>query len=131
MPRCYPKRIEPGLASAASQFALSNGAIQCKRVKRAAGDPETPFAIFGFPGATLKLSHGQYGFSKSETQREASPLGAKSPAKFTLKAKVTGVLVNSTTIEGTAKVSGGPCTVAKPIPYVAKVDRTVPVAPGD
>jgi hypothetical protein len=124
-----PKRIEPGSATAGSQFALSNGAIQCKKAKRAPGVPEPPFAIFGFPGATLKLSAGMYGFAKTITQRETSVLGSTSTAKFTLKVKIVGTVVSPTRIEGTVKPTGGPCTAKSPIPFTANRDPKLPVAP--
>jgi hypothetical protein len=80
---------------------------------------------------TFKLSHGKYTFTKEFSQRHVVPLGsasAKSP--FTLKLRLTATVVNSTTITGTIKATGGSCTTARAIKYTAKLAKNLPVAPG-
>ena len=125
------KAIEPGAAALGSQFALSGGSVLCKKAKKGPGFHETPFAIFGFPGATLKLSHGKYGFSKSVTMPKTVPLGSSSSSKpFTLKVKIKGTVTSPTAITGTVKPKGGPCTSKKPLKFTAKLDPKIPVAPG-
>jgi hypothetical protein len=124
------KKIEAGGAALGSQFALSGGAVQCPKAKKSKGFHEVPFAIFGFPGAKLKLSHGTYGFSKSITEREAVPLGSEGVKPFTLKVKIAATVTGPTAIAGTVKASGGPCKSKKPIAFKAKLDPKLPVAPG-
>lgn len=123
-----PKRIEKGAAAAGSQFALSGGAVQCPKAKKGEGFHEVPFAIFGFPGATLKLVKGAYGFSKT-TKEKTSALGGTG-AEFKLKLKIVGTVTSSTSIRGTVKATGGPCTMKKPVSFNAKLDPKLPVALG-
>jgi hypothetical protein len=122
------KTIEAGAAALGSEFALSGGVIRCPKAKRAAGFHETPFAAFGFPHTPLKLSHGSYGFSTHVTQRGESLVGSTA-SSFTLKLKITGTVVNSTTIEGTIGAKGGRCTIGKPLSYTAKLNPQDPVGP--
>ncbi len=124
-----PKAIEPGAAAAGSQFALSGGAVLCPKAKKNPGFHEVPFAVFGFPGATLKISHGKYGFSKTSKTQETTALGS-SAKPFPLKVKITGTVVSPTSIKGTVKATGGPCTSKKPLKFTAKLDPKIPVAPG-
>jgi hypothetical protein len=124
-----PKAIEAGEAATASQYALSGGAVLCPKSKKNPGFHETPFAVFGFPGATLKLSHGAYGFSKTVVQPDTSTLGGTAKP-FKLKVKITGSVLSSTKIVGTVKSTGGPCTTKKALKYTAKLDTKLPVAPG-
>ncbi len=123
------KAIEPGAAALGSQFALSGGSVLCPKAKKGPGFHEVPFALFGFPGATLKLSHGKYGFSKSVKIPRTVPLGS-SAKPFTLKVKIKGSVVSPTAITGTVKAKGGPCTSKKPLKFTAKLDPKIPVAPG-
>jgi hypothetical protein len=123
------KKIEEGEAAIGSQFALSGGSVSCPKAKKEKGFHETPFALFGFPRTTLKPTGGKYGFSARVVQREATVLGSTAKS-FTLKVKVAGTVVNPTTIKGTVSAKGGRCTTKKPLPYVAKVNPKVPVAPG-
>lgn len=123
-----PNRIEEGQAAAGSQFALSEGAVLCPKAKRNPGFKEVPFAIFGFPGTTLKMKSGAYGFAVKERVPNTTPLGGAVPP-FTLKVKVTGTVVTPTKITGTITASGGPCKTKKPAPYTAVLDPKLPVAP--
>ncbi|HEY5053938.1 MAG TPA: hypothetical protein VII45_11075 [Solirubrobacterales bacterium] len=122
------KTIEEGAAALGSEFALSGGVIHCPKAKRAAGFHGAPFAAFGFPRTPLKLSHGSYGFSTHVTQRRESLVGSTAPS-FTLKLKITGAVVNPTTIEGTIRAKGGKCTIGKPLSYTAKLNPQDQVAP--
>jgi hypothetical protein len=122
-----PKRIEKGVAAVASQFAMSGGAVQCPKAKKGEGFHEVPFAVFGFPGATLKLVKGVYGFSKT-VKEKTSALGGAGTA-FTLKVKVVGTVTSSTSIRGTVKAAGGPCTMKKSVSFTAKLDPKLPIAP--
>jgi hypothetical protein len=122
-----PKRIEKGAAAAGSQFAMSGGAVQCPKEKKGEGFHEVPFAVFGFPGATLKLVKGVYGFSKT-TKEKTSALGGTG-SSFTLKVKIVGTVTSPTLISGTVQATGGPCTMKKPVGFSAKLDPELPVAP--
>lgn len=124
-----PKAIEPGEAVLASQYAQSGGAVLCKKAKKSPGFHETPFAVFGFPGAELKLVNGKYSFSKTYKTSDASVLGS-SAKPFKLKVKIVGTVVSPTSIAGTVKPTGGPCTSKKPLKFTAKLDSKIPVAPG-
>ncbi len=124
-----PKAIEPGAAALGSQYALSGGSIQCPKAKKGPGFHQVPFAIFGFPGAKLKLVHGKYGFAKTIRQRETIPLGSTGVKAFTLKVKIAGTVLSPTKIAGTVTAKGGPCTTKKPLKYTAKLNSKVPVAP--
>ena len=123
-----PKRIESGQAAVGSQYAMSGGAVQCPKAKRGTGVHETPFAVFGFPGATLKMVKGAYGFSKTSKEK-TSALGSAG-GEFKLKVKIVGKVISPTMISGTVKVTGGPCTIKKPVSFKAMLDPKLPVAPG-
>lgn len=123
-----PNRIEEGEAAAGSQYALSEGSILCPKAKKNPGLKGVPFALFGFPGTTLHLKNGAYGFSTRIRAAKTTPLGS-SVKPFTLKVKVTGTVTSATEIAGTISVSGGPCKTKKPVPYSAKLDPKLPVAP--
>lgn len=121
--------IEAGSAALGSQYALSGGSVKCRKAKRNQGFHEAPFAPFGFPGATLKLSKGSYGFSKTVKVPDAYALGS-SAKPFKLKIKIHGTVVSATSITGTVKAKGGPCTSKKPLKFNAKADSKISVAPG-
>jgi hypothetical protein len=123
-----PNRIEEGEAAAGSQYALSEGSILCPKAKKNTGFHEVPFALFGFPGTTLHVKNGAYAFSARIRAPKTTPLGS-SVKPFTLKVKVTGTVTSPTKITGTISASGGPCKTKKPIPYSAKLDPKLPVAP--
>jgi hypothetical protein len=129
-----PKQILAGPTPppVGSQFALSVGSIQCPHVTRNPGLPRSssPFMLIAFPGATLRLSHGSYGFSKSSTVRRQVITG--SPTKpFELKLKFTGSVVGATKITGTIAAHGGPCSPKGELAYTATLDPKLPVAPGE
>jgi hypothetical protein len=123
-----PNRIEEGEAAAGSQYALSEGSVQCPRAKRNPGFKGAPFALFGMPGTTLRLQGGAYSFSAKVRAPNTTPLGA-AVKPFTLKVKVTGTVVSATKISGTISAGGGPCRTKKPVPYIAMLDPKLPVAP--
>jgi hypothetical protein len=122
------KEIEKGSAAVGSQFAMSGGAVQCPKEKKGEGFHEVPFAFFGFPGATLNLVNGAYGFSKTIKEKTSALGGAGNP--FTLKVKIVGKVASPTSIKGTVQTKGGPCTMKKPVGFTAKLDPKLPVAPG-
>lgn len=124
-----PRVIQPGAAALGSQFALSGGSVLCHKAKKNPGFHGTPFALFGFPGAKLTLSHGKYGFSKSVTVRNTVPLGSSVKA-FTLKLTIKGTVASANLITGAVKSTGGSCTSKKPLKYKAKLNDKIPVAPG-
>lgn len=123
-----PNRIEEGEAAIGSQYALSGGSISCPKAKKEPGLHGTPFALFGFPGTTLAVKHGAYGFAVSERLPGTTPLGSTAKS-FTLRLKITGTVTSASKITGTVTASGGPCKTKKPIPYTAKYDPKLPVAP--
>ncbi len=123
-----PNRIEEGDGAAGSQYAMSEGSVLCPKAKRNEGFTETPFAIFGFPGTTLHLKNGAYSFKATSRTPKTTPLGGDVPP-FTLKVKITGTVVSPSKITGTISASGGPCKTKKPVPYTAKLDPKLPIAP--
>ncbi len=123
------KAIEQGSAALGSQYPLSGGSLQCPKAKKNHGFHEAPFALFGFPGAKLKLSHGKFGFTKTIKTPDAVPLGS-SVKPFTLKVTIAGSVASPTSIKGTLKAKGGPCTTKKPVKFDAKLDEANSVAPG-
>ncbi len=94
-----------------SQYAVASGAVPCRKAKRAStlSKSAVPFALFTFPGATLRLSHGSYRFSVAGTAHHVTILGS-SAEPITLRVAVTGVVRNATTIAGTITPRGGACT---------------------
>jgi hypothetical protein len=102
-----PKKIVSGVP-ALSQIAHSGGFLQCPNSHK--------IAEFPFPGATLKLSGGKYGFSVTENKTNPPFLGA--PITGTLKLVIKGTVASPTRITGTLKASGI-CT--------ASVDFSLPV----
>lgn len=124
-----PKRIQRGGELAKAVSVISSGSYKCPNAKKSAGSTKTPTVSFGFPGATLKLSKGAYGFSVKETQPKTTLTGS-SEKPFTLKVAITGKVSSSTLITGTIALSGGKCTTKTPIKYSAKLDSAVPVPPG-
>jgi hypothetical protein len=121
--------IEGGAAVLGSQFALSGGSVECPKAKKAQGFREKPFAIFGFPGAKLKLAHGKYGFSKTINAPHTFVIGS-SVKPITLKVAIAGAVARPTSIKGTVKAKGGPCTSKRPLRFNAKLNSKIPVAPG-
>jgi hypothetical protein len=116
--------IQPPIAS---QYALSTGAVPCRTARRRSGLPrsELPFALFSFPGATLRLAHGRYRFAVSETAHDVSALGSTA-APFTLRVRITGVVRSATAIAGTITAHGGPCG-GGPYAYVARLNPKLKV----
>ncbi len=123
------RAIEQGGAALGSQFALSEGALQCPKARKNHGFREVPFTIFGFPGAVLRLSHGHYGFSKAEAISDTTPLGS-SVKSFTLKLKIAGTVTSSAAIVGRVTAKGGPCTSRGSLRFKATLQPKEPVAPG-
>jgi len=123
------KVIEPGEAALGSNFAVSQVFLPCPSAPRNRGLKGDPFVDFAFPGATFKLTHARYAFTKKLTVRKLFILG--SPAKpFTLKVTLTATVAGSTTITGTLKATGGRCSTHRALPYTAKLNPKLPVAPG-
>ncbi len=121
----------PAVTPLGSQYAVSIGALLCARATRSTtlAKGEKPFALFSFPGATLKLTDGHYGFSATKTDPRQQLLG--SPVKpFTLKLTFTGTVTSATTITGTLAARGGPCTTARPVAWTAPLDPKEVAAPG-
>ncbi|HTU28077.1 MAG TPA: hypothetical protein VMF07_01765 [Solirubrobacteraceae bacterium] len=113
-----------------SQYALSTGALPCPSATHNPGlaKGETPFALFGFPGATLRLRDGKYQFSVKRTKTGQAILG--SPAKpFRLTVRLTGTVINPRTIEGTLSAVGGPCTTRKPLQWKVTLNRKLKPPP--
>jgi hypothetical protein len=123
-----PNRIEEGDAAIGSQYALSEGSLLCPKAKRNPGLKGKPFALFGMPGTTLHLKNGAYSFTAKIRQPNTTLLGSPA-ASFTLGVTVTGTVVSPAKVTGTITASGGPCKTKKPIPYTAKLDPKLPVAP--
>lgn len=123
------KAIEKGSAALGSQYALSGGSVQCPKAKKNHGFHESPIALFGFPGAKLKLSHGKFSFTKTIKTPGEVPLGS-SVKPFTLQVTIAGSVASPTAIKGTVKAKGGPCTTKKPVKFDAKLDEANSVAPG-
>ncbi len=92
------KRIESGVPEF-SETAHSGGYLECPSSSK--------IAEFPFPGATLTLSGGKYGFSVTETKTNPTFLG--SPNHGTLKLRVNGSVTSATRIAGTVTVSGDVC----------------------
>jgi hypothetical protein len=126
-----PKKIESNVdfIGVSSRFSHSGGIIDCPKAPRAPG-PLGPFAPFGFPGATLKLSHGQYGFSVSWTRFHIKLHSSSAPA-FNLHLNITGRVVSSTEITGTFQATGGYCTTGMPIKYKLTLDKAALVGPNE
>ena len=92
------KKIESGVPEF-SQTAYSGGYLECPSSSK--------IAEFPFPGASLTLSAGKYGFSVTETKTNPTFLG--SPNNGTLKLRVNGSVTSATRIAGTVTVSGDVC----------------------
>lgn len=119
-----PKKIQPGPAPLGTEFAVGGIYVQCPGAPKSSST--TPFAAIAYPGLTLRLSHGRYGFSKRLKFNQfllASSLGK--PVK--LSVLFTGTVASSKLIKGTVKITGSQCkTTAN---YSAK-PTSAPVAPG-
>ncbi|MGO9973545.1 MAG: hypothetical protein ACLP01_12220 [Solirubrobacteraceae bacterium] len=107
------KTIESGVPEF-SQTAHSGGYLECPSSSK--------IAEFPFPGATLTLSRGKYGFSVTETQTNPTFLG--SPNKGTLKLRIKGTVTGATQITGTVTVSGDVCKTGT-VPYSLSLNRTL------
>ncbi len=92
------KKIESGVPEF-SQTAHSGGYLECPSSSK--------IAEFPFPGATLTLSAGKYGFSVTETKINPTFLGR--PNSGTLKLRINGSVTSATRITGTVAVSGDVC----------------------
>jgi hypothetical protein len=90
-----PKKILSGVP-AFSQVAHSGGWLECPS--------SHTIAEFPFPGATLKLSGGKYGFSVTENKTNPTFLGAATTG--TLKVVIKGTVASSKRITGTLTASG-------------------------
>lgn len=119
-----------GTVPIASQFPDAVGVIRCPRATPLRGAPHgtKPSALFGFPGATLKLSHGRLSFSASRTIHKQTVFDSSAKG-FTLEVRITGKVTGARRITGRITASGGPCTI-KPLSYTAKLSAEK-VAPGD
>jgi hypothetical protein len=106
-----PRRIESGVPEF-SETAHSGGYLECPSSSK--------IAEFPFPGATLKLSAGKYGFEVTETKTNPTFLG--SPTTGTLKLRITGSVTSATRIVGTMTVSGDVCKT-ETIHYSLALDR--------
>lgn len=113
-----------------SQYAVSAGALPCPKAPRSPNlaTHETPFALFGFPGATLRLRHGHYAFSVKRVHTGQQLLGSAAKA-FKLTVKLTGTVVNSRTIVGTLSAVGGPCMTRKPLAWKVTLNRKLEPPP--
>jgi len=113
-----------------SQYALSAGALPCPRAPRNSGlaRNETPFALFGFPGATLRLRDGHYTFSVKRTRTGQEILGSTAKP-FKLTVRLTGTVLSSRTITGTISATGGPCTTRKPLTWKLTLNRKLTPPP--
>ena len=124
-----PKAIEAGEAATASQYALSGGAVLCPKSKKNPGFHETPFAVFGFPGATLKLSHGAYAFSKTVVQPDTSTLGGTAkPFKLEGEDHRQRPQLDQDRRHGDPDRRS--VQLEEALRYTAKLDPKLPVAPG-
>ncbi|MGA2013934.1 MAG: hypothetical protein ABSH51_25850 [Solirubrobacteraceae bacterium] len=92
------RKIESGVPEF-SQVAHSGGYLECPSSSK--------IAEFPFPGATLKLSSGSYGFSVTERRTDPTFLG--SPRTGTLTLRITGAVTSATQITGAVTVSGDVC----------------------
>lgn len=106
------KRIESGVPEF-SQTAHSGGYLECPSSSK--------IAEFPFPGATLTLSGGKYGFSVTESRSNPTFLG--SPNKGTLKLRIKGTVTSATRITGTVAVSGNVCKTAGTVHYSLALNR--------
>ena len=114
-----------------SQYALSTGAVRCPNAPRNPGVAKgnTPFALFGFPGARLTLQHGKLGFSVKRVDTQQTVFG--SPVKpFKLTIRIAGTVTSATKITGTMTASGGPCTIKRALAWTATLNPQDTVAPG-
>ncbi len=121
----------PATPPVGSQYALSTGLVRCPSAPRNPGlaKGNTPFALFSFPGARLKLRHGTLGFSVQRIDRHQQVLG--SPIKqFKLTIRIAGTVKSATKIAGTVTASGGPCTLKHPLAWTATLNPQDQVAPG-
>ncbi len=123
------RAIEQGGAALGGHFALSEGALRCRKAVKNHGFHEVPFTIFGFPGATLRLSHGHYGFSTAETVSDVTPLGS-SVKPFTLKLRFAATVRSPSLIVGRVTAVGGPCSSGRPLRFKATPQPRERVAPG-
>jgi hypothetical protein len=105
------KKIESGVPEF-SQTAHSGGYLECPSSSK--------IAEFPFPGATLTLFGGKYGFSVTETSTDPTFLG--SPNRGTLTLRINGSVTSATRITGTVTVRGDVCKAGM-IHYSLALDR--------
>jgi hypothetical protein len=120
--------IEPGAPALGSEYPVSQLFIACPKAKKNHGLVGLPFADIGFPGATFKLKHGKYEFSKSAKAKAyitGSPGGP-----FTMKVTFTATVNSAKSISGTVKITGGACKTKGALRYTAKLRSADTVAPG-
>ncbi len=106
------RKIESGVPEF-SQTAHSGGYLECPSSSK--------IAEFPFPGATLTLSGGRYGFSVIETHTNPTFLG--SPNKGTLRLRIKGTVTSATRITGTVTVSGDVCKTVGTVHYSLSLNR--------
>jgi len=106
-----------------SQFPITGIGVTCPG-KKVSG--RSPFLDLGFPGATLKLKHGHYGFSRAYTERGVSKLvpGATTTLK-SVKIKLSATVATSKLITGTVSVKAAGCSL-KSSTFRAKFTQTLP-----
>ncbi|MBS1883157.1 MAG: hypothetical protein JSS97_09395 [Actinobacteria bacterium] len=120
--------IEPGRAAIGTPYAVSGGWVACPRARRAAGFRGTPFALFGFPGARLRLREGSYRLARSFTRAHSDIFGGQG-RPFALRIAVSAAVRNPALLEGDITVRGGPCTTGRPLHFRARLDRHLTVRP--
>ena len=106
-----------------SQFPITGIGITCPG-KKVAG--RSPFLDLGFPGATLKLRHGHYGFTRAYTEKAVSKLlpGATTTIK-SVKIKLTATVATTKLITGTVSVRAAGCSL-KTSSFRARFTQTLP-----
>jgi hypothetical protein len=86
----------------------------------------------GYPRIAMKLVHGFYSFaiSYSATNVEANYPGQASRELPSVHVRITGKVVNASTIVGTVQLTGAPCTTPT-LSYTARIDaaQTKYIAP--
>lgn len=120
--------IESGMPALGSNYAVSQMFIACPKAKKNPGLVGYPFADIGFPGATFKLKHGKYQFSKSVKTKVNITGSPNAQVKMTVR--FTATVASASAISGTVKIKGGACTTKGAVKYTAKLRSSDPVAPG-
>ena len=106
-----------------SQFPITGIGVTCPG-KKVAG--RSPFLDLGFPGATLKLKHGHYGFSRADTEKNVSKLlpGGTTTIK-SVKIKLTATVATAKLITGSVSVKAAGCAL-KTSNFRATFTQTLP-----